>query len=393
MAALSANAQISGGLPPVKKSEPQKITAPIQKNTNAQSKSEVQIAAEREDAFWSEIKTLASKEAYEIYIKRYPNGRYVEIAKASIQSLTPVAPSYSAQNNSSSDANQLRTGMVLKDCPECPTLVVVPAGVFQMGAQPGEEERENVPENLKNRSQPQHEVKIKSFLAGINEVTLAQYESFVQATARPHLGGCNVWNGIKFEVDESKDWKNPGFSQAPGHPVVCVTYYDAKAYADWLKQKTGKEYRLMSESEWEYAARGGWNGSRFWGENRNLDCTYANSLDLQAKMTVTGFGTLNVKNCNDGYSYTSQVGYYKANSFGLFDMLGNVFEWTSDCWNATYDGAPTDGSTWVAGSCSSSVIRGGGWASAVLSVSRRGPVPKSFRSSSVGIRVALSISN
>ena len=142
---VNANAQISGGLPPVKKSEPQKPASSQTKSNNTQVKSEEQMAVEREDVFWNEIKTLSSKEAYEIYLKRYPNGRYVEVAKANIQSLTSIAPSYSAQNQTSKDTNQLLPGMVLKDCPECPSLVVIPAGVFQMGAQPGEEERENVP--------------------------------------------------------------------------------------------------------------------------------------------------------------------------------------------------------------------------------------------------------
>ena len=389
--AVTANAQISGGLPPVKKSEPQKPAPSQTKSTNTQVKSEEQIAVEREDAFWNEIKTLSSKEAYEIYLKRYPNGRYVEVAKANIQSLTSIASSSSAQNQSSKDTNQLLPGMVLKDCKDCPSLVVVPAGKFQMGAQPGEEEKENWPENMRNRSQPQHEVRIKSFLAGQYEVTVAQYEAFVLSTNRMHLGGCTVWNGNKFELDPTKDWKNPGFTQTFSHPVVCVNPADAAAYVRWLSQSTGKEFRLMSESEWEYAARSGTDGPSYWQVGSNATCLYSNMLDQQAKNTISGFSSVNAQNCNDGNSYTGVVGSYKPNAFGLYDMIGNVWEWTQDCWNVNYIGAPTDGSAWFTGNCTIAVTRGGGWSLSSFQVWRRNTGRNDFRSSAVGFRVARSI--
>lgn len=388
---VSVNAQISGGLPPVKKSEPQKPASSQTKSNNIQVKSEENIAAEREDAFWNEIKTLSSKEAYEIYLKRYPNGRYVEVAKANIQSLTSIAPSYLAQNQTSKDTNQLLPGMVLKDCTDCPSLVVVPGGKFQMGAQPGEEEKENWPENLRNRSQPQHEVRIKSFLAGQYEVTVAQYEAFVLSTNRMHLGGCVVWNGSKFELDSTKDWKSPGFTQFSSHPVVCINPADASAYVRWLSQSTGKEFRLMSESEWEYAARSGTDGPSYWHGGSNSTCLYSNMLDQQAKNTISGFSSVNAQNCNDGNSYTGVVGSYKPNAFGLYDVIGNVWEWTQDCWNVNYIGAPTDGSAWFTGNCTVAVTRGGGWSLSSFPVWRRNTGRNDFRSSVVGFRVARSI--
>jgi formylglycine-generating enzyme required for sulfatase activity len=388
--AMSANAQISGGLPPVKKSEPQKSASSQTKSNNTQVKSEEQIAVEREDAFWNEIKTLASKEAYEIYIKRYPNGKYVEVAKANIQSLTTIAPTNISQNNSLTQPSQLRPGATFKDCLECPLMVVIPQGKFLMGAQPGDEDNQNIPDSLKNRSQPQHVVNVKSFLAGMYEVTVSQYAAFVLATKKMHLGSCNAWNGSKFEPDPSKDWKNPGFSQYDDHPVVCVSSSDATEYVRWLKQKTGKEYRLLSEAEWEYAARGGEIGPWFWGSDRNLSCLYANYLDQQAKFNINGFGAINVPNCNDGNSYTSTVGYYKPNAFGLHDMLGNVSEWTQDCLNLNYVGAPTDGSAWLTGRCTATVIRGGSWNLVLSSVARRGFALNEHRSTTTGFRVALS---
>ena len=388
--AVNANAQISGGLPPVKKSEPQKSAPSQTKSTNTQVKSEEQIAAEREDAFWNEIKTLASKEAYEIYIKRYPNGKYVEVAKANIQSLTTTAPTNIAQNNSSTLPSQLLPGATFKDCLECPVMVVIPQGKFLMGAQPGDEDDKNIPDSLKNRSQPQHEVKVKSFHAGKYEVTVSQYAAYVLATKKMHLGSCAAWNGSKFEADPSKDWKNPGFSQGDDHPVVCTSSSDATEYVRWLKQKTGKEYRLMSEAEWEYAARGGQIGPWFWGEDRNLNCLYANFLDQQAKFNINGFGAISVPNCNDGFAYTSSVGYYKPNSFGLYDILGNVSEWTQDCVNLNYVGAPTDGSAWLAGRCTATVTRGGSWNLLISSVARRGFQLNDYRSTTTGFRVALS---
>jgi formylglycine-generating enzyme required for sulfatase activity len=140
--------------------------------------------------------------------------------------------------------------------------------------------------------------------------------------------------------------------------VVCVTWDDAKAYADWLAKKTGKPYRLLSEAEWEYAARGRTSPGaypRFWfGDDEGDLCRYGNGRDQAA-------GTGGAAPCNDGYQYTSPAGHYEPNAFGLYDMFGNAFQWTADCYHGSYTGAPADGSAWTTEPCSAQVIRGGSW--------------------------------
>jgi formylglycine-generating enzyme len=140
--------------------------------------------------------------------------------------------------------------------------------------------------------------------------------------------------------------------------VVCVSWDDANAYANWLAKETGKPYRLLSEAEWEYAARGRTSPGaypRFWfGDNETDLCRYGNGWDQAA-------GTGGAP-CNDGYHYTSPAGHYEPNDFGLYDMFGNAWQWTADCYHDSYNGAPADGSAWTIGNCSGGrVVRGGSW--------------------------------
>ena len=256
-------------------------------------------------------------------------------------------------------------GTVFKDCVDCPEMVVIPAGRFMMGTMPGEEEREALSEEFRNRSQPRHGVDVKSFSAGKFEVTQGQYRLFAEATRRGS-DGCFVWTGAGFEKDQTKDWRNPGYAQDDSHPVACVSWDDAGAYVRWLGQRTGRDYRLLTEAEWEYAARAGTTTTRFWGAAGDISCGYANGADLAAAAQVPGASNWTVANCNDRYAYTAPVGSYRANAFGLHDMLGNVWEWTQDCWNGNYSGAPTDGSAWIAGDCFLRVVRGGSWEDAPL---------------------------
>ena len=281
-------------------------------------------------------------------------------------------------------------GSIFKDCEICPEMVVVPAGRFVMGVSAVEEAKENLPVGIRNRSLPQHEVHVSTFMAGRYEVTVGQYRNFVQATNRISAGGCSVWNGTKFEIVTTKDWRDTGYPQNDSHPVACVSWDDASAYVQWLKQKTGKKYRLLSEAEWEYAARAGTTTARFWGEDGNISCSYANGADLNAKAFVQVTFSKIVANCDDGYAHTAPVGSFKPNAFGLYDMLGNVSEWTQDCWNPDYAGAPLDGRSWTSEACTARVFRGGGWANPPpsLRVGYRYKENSPIRSG-VGFRVAM----
>lgn len=293
-------------------------------------------------------------------------------------------------------------GTSFKDCEECPEMVMIPGGQFVMGSAPGEEEREKLPERVRNRSQPQHVVKIASFSAGRYEITRAQYRAFVEATGReratrelsPYTDlnpkfGCIAFMRSKLEQLLSLSWRDPGYSQDDNHPVACVNWFDAKDYVRWLSMKTGKAYRLLTEAEWEYAARANSTTARFWGDDGDLLCNYDNGADLTVKGQPR-FSRTPVANCDDRYANTSPVGSYGANPFGLHDLLGNVGEWTEDCWNEHYIGAPEDGSAWRGGLCPQKVVRGGAWSTEPWGMrsAHRTPLSNSWRMDAVGFRVA-----
>ena len=381
-------------------------TTPIKSNlTNRQSLTAIFpiLDSQKEEKFWDEAKQIGNKEAYQAYIEIYPTGRHVELAKANIERIRNEFNG--KQQIKKENLVKLNDGDLLKrtentntvfkifqDCPECPEMVAIPAGQFQMGAQPGEEERENVAQNLRNRSQPQHFVSVSSFSVARYEVTVAQYRAFVLASSWQIRDSCTVWSGSKYEADPAKDWRNAGFAQSDQHPVVCTNWDDAKAYAQWLKQKTGKEYRLLSESEWEYAARAGTKTARYWGDDPNLACNYANSADVRFKINVPGMSSWNAVECDDGYAYTAPVGSFKPNAFGLFDMLGNVLEWTQDCYSENYTSTPINGDAHYLGDCTRRVIRGGSWntSSRNSRAADRTGILTSTSFAGLGFRVALS---
>lgn len=247
------------------------------------------------------------------------------------------------------------TAKIVRDCPTCPEMVQIPAGSFTMGVSAEEEKREgsDTPE-----STPQHIVTVpRDFLMGRYAVTVEEFAAFVSATDFKTGDDC-VGNG-----DGTKTWRSPGFRQTDRDPVVCLNVADAQAYVDWLSKKTGKTYRLPSEAEWEYAARAGTKTARFWGDDRDSACKFANVADrtlaTETKGTATDAGRY--VQCSDGFAYTAPVGSFQPNGFGLYDMLGNAWQWTNDCWNENYIGAPLDGSAWEKGDCGRQVMRGGSW--------------------------------
>ncbi|NMJ42304.1 formylglycine-generating enzyme family protein [Roseomonas sp. JC162] len=246
-------------------------------------------------------------------------------------------------------------------------MVMLPRGTFTMGVPAGEEERETVPVDVRGRSSPQTRVTIAPGLAmAARPVTRGEFAAFVAATG--YAPGSSCWafsnNGSSYEYLERAglNWRDPGFSQADNHPVVCVSWEDANAYAEWLSRRTGHVYRLPSEAEWEYAARAGTTGARFWGDANSQACQFANVADL------TLASALNLDRrpqfsfrCNDGFVYTAPVGSFRPNPFGLYDMLGNVWQWTMDCLNPDLSGQSSDGATRTTGDCATRMMRGGSW--------------------------------
>ena len=257
-----------------------------------------------------------------------------------------------------------RPGSVFQDCADCPRMVVIPAGEFTMGS-PATEAGRGFDEG------PQRQVAfVQPFALGRSEVTVAEFRRFAEesgykteAERDVRAQGCS---GFIYADPAAGNpgappltsWRSPGLTQAESHPVLCVSWNDARAYAQWMSKRTGKRYRLPSEAEWEYAARAGSVTARFWGEDPVQACRFANVAD-QSRFQTWGFGQKH--ECTDGHYFTAPAGGYAPNRFGLYDMLGNAWEWTEDCWNASYAGAPADGSAWLSGDCAQRVSRGGSW--------------------------------
>jgi formylglycine-generating enzyme required for sulfatase activity len=272
---------------------------------------------------------------------------------------------------------QIRPGSIIQDCPTCPALTVLPTGRFEQGTAAADGSA---------FEKPPHWVMIAHPIAlSTNAVTVDEFRAFVAATGRD-MQGCDTYDGAWRHRAEN-NWENPGFVQTGSHPVTCASWNDAKAYAAWLSAKTGHRYRLPSASEWEYAARAGGVAVQPWSEDGSGACASANVADQSAARRYPGWS---VFACNDGYVQTSPVGTFKANLFGLNDMLGNVFQWTEDCWNSDYKAAPIDGSARMDGNCAERELRGGSWFStpAYVRANYRNHFGADYRTSSVGIRVA-----
>ncbi len=221
-------------------------------------------------------------------------------------------------------------GTVVKDCAESPDLILIRGGSFKMG---------DVLGNGYDYERPVHEVHIEEFMIGRYEVTVAEWMACVQA------GAC-VWNGS-------------GLDTVPNHPVATVSWDEVKQYLAWLSRRTGRQYRLPSEAEWEYAARAGSETQYPWGNIEAAVCTHANVLDSSGRKANPDW-TWSV-GCDDGFARAAPVGSFPPNDWGLYDVIGNVWEWVADCWHGNYDGAPDNGAPWLEDGCTKRVNRGGGW--------------------------------
>jgi formylglycine-generating enzyme required for sulfatase activity len=244
------------------------------------------------------------------------------------------------------------TGSIFIDCNNCPEMVIIPAGQLMMGSA-------NTESGRQNNESPVHNVNIaKPFALGKFEITRGQFARFADESGYTPTRGCWAMEKGKYTASTTLNWRGTGYAQQNNHPAACISWHDAKAYTKWLSNMTGKHYRLPSEAEWEYAARGDTTSARYWGENPDQACNYANVMDTTGRAEVPGVQWGH--NCTDGFSYTAPVGGRKPNPFGLYDMLGNVMEWTEDSYHDSYNGAPDDGSPWTKGG-KDRVLRGGSW--------------------------------
>lgn len=270
-------------------------------------------------------------------------------------------------------APQLTVGQVFRDCATCPLMRVLPPGTVLQGslADPSEG--------------PAHRVTIAAPIAfAPKEITIGEFEEFADETELK-TQGCNVHDG-EWRWRGDVNWETLDDGRTTMHPVGCVSWDDAVAYAAWLSQKTGQTYRLPSASEWEYAASAGASPATPLASDLGSACRQANIADQAAAQKYPGWSVLE---CNDHYVQSAPVGSFAPNAFGLHDMIGNMFEWVQDCWSASYEGAPTNGSARLDGDCASRELRGGSWftSPAYLRASYRNRFAHDYRSSSVGFRV------
>lgn len=274
---------------------------------------------------------------------------------------------------------------VVRDCADCPEMIVIPPGTFQMGRDDGEPERYEGPVRT---------VTIKHrFAVGKYEITIGDFQKFVAATGFKTLPGCMQWDGKSAYFDKTATWDNPKLPGplSPQWPVVCVTWYEAKAYTDWLSKLSNRPYRLLSEAEWEYVASEGKGQMYPWGPTPDGGCPTTNMYDHSAVRAGLN-RPATAANCDDGQPYVANVGSRAPNAFGVHDINGNIWEWIEDCYVMPYpsteglDGRPVV----TQPECYRHGNRGGSWTSdaARHRVTFRGRDPGFLRSQSFGFRVA-----
>ena len=303
---------------------------------------------------WDRAKDLLSVPALEAFVRRFGDTYYGDLAKMRLAELKQaeaakqaVEAAKKAEENAGAKAEAERQrlamlqqeerkraeaalatkpGRVFRDCADCPEMVVVPAGTFTMGSPVSEASRDA-------NEGPQRKVTIaRPFAVGRFAATFDQWDTCVAA------GGCNGYR------PDDQRWGRGRL------PVISVSWKDAKAYAAWLSRETGKNYRLLSEAEREYVTRAGTTTPFWWGSS-----IMTNQANYDGRYTYGGSRTGSFPH------RTVPVDSFEANPWGLHQLHGNVYEWTGDCWNDSYEGAPTDGSAWTTGECSNRVTRGGSW--------------------------------
>lgn len=303
----------------------------------------------------------------------YVNCRIQLLNKSGSQPQTSVKPAQAT----------IAVGKIFRDCPQCPDMIGLPPGSFNMGSS---SEINDIPIVS---VRPVHGVTFRqSFAMGKTEITLGQFAVFVSETGYVFDNDCNVPTGTyiksgldddknlyeRWEVRSGNNWRNPGYQQDDSHPVVCINWNDAQAYVAWLSRKTGKHYQLPTESQWEYACRAG-------GQNEYCGNDNKDSVAWNGK-----------QNANT----THPVAQKQANAWGLYDMSGNVEEFIDDEHHNNYIGAPSDGSAWYGGSENHvngvyHMLRGGSFIShpEMLSFYSRTFTDINSRSSTRGFRVAM----
>lgn len=317
-----------------------------------------EVIVRKEELTWEIAKEKNTADSYRAYLEEYPSGKYAVLArKKKAEREQPI------------------------DCSFCPEMVFIKGGSFDMGSNKYDDEK------------PIHRVTINDFYMGKYEVTNEEFVAFLNEKGNQTEGGVEWVNlsgsygGEKCRIQKEgqRFIVEKGYEK---HPIFYVSWYGARAYTKWLSEKTGKNYRLPSEAEWEYAAGGGSSGRTEWAGTSDVEVLgkYANFCDKKCNESWKD------SNQDDGYAYASPVGSFRQNSIGLFDMSGNVWEWCEDGYYENYNEAPSNGKAWYADEKDEKrrVCRGGSWNyySADCRVAHRLGDSPNFRYYILGFRVA-----
>jgi formylglycine-generating enzyme required for sulfatase activity len=337
-------------------------------------------AEQVELTFWDSVKDSSHASDYEAYLQAYPNGRFAALARARIERLKTPAPKTEAPKTEAPKAAPApaavpdkprppvakrpadappaapaeparaaggpsllqKAGSDVRDCPACPVLSVIAPGAFTMGSNSSDPSEK-----------PPHRVTVDApFAIGRTEVTVEQWNACVDAGACPRTSDA---------------------ARAPNTPARDVSWDDAQLYVKWLTKVSGKPYRLPTEAEWEFAARGGTSSRYWWGDDMRR-------------------GSANCKDCGEPWQADgpAPVASFAANAYGLHDMNGSVWEWVEDCWHSSYKNAPADARAWTESFCPVHVIRGGSWrdGASYMPATTRFKYDGGVRHSQNGFRVA-----
>jgi formylglycine-generating enzyme required for sulfatase activity len=340
--------------------------APLLADPSQETRKTGDLGFWEELAYWETIKDSRDPKEFQAYLAAYPMGRFARLAEIRIKALSgqPASDSAAPPPEPPADAADASVditagssaetptaaaapapGGTFRDCDLCPLMTEIPAGTYLMGSDGGRADE-----------QPRHEVRFaKPFAMGVHEVTVAEWDACLRE------GGC------RFSPEAGTDAELP---------VGNLSWDDAQAYLGWLSKKTGQDYRLPTEAEWEYAASGGTSTVYWWGDE-------------------VGRGKANCSDCASAWDGKgpAPVGSFEPNPFGLYDVHGNLWEWTMDCGNRSYKGAPIDGSAWLRGDCVSRVLRGGSWnlGADYMRTTRRHLYDRDVRYYLHGFRVARSL--
>jgi formylglycine-generating enzyme required for sulfatase activity len=306
------------------------------------------------------------------------------VAQVALSIVGRIDPSI--YSKSAEELSQPLIGSAFRDCPACPEMIIVP---------PGKLVTEGTQSQVGRIGRSMQEVTItRAFAVGRFEVTRQEFEKFVEETDYAASGKCATLRSlpIQFRLTEAANWEKPGFTQGLTHPVVCVSWKDAMSFVSWLSEKTGQQYRLLSAIEWQYAAKARTNTKYSFGNNTDRICEFSNGM-TQATLTrypgLPGSPAL----CEDGFINTAPVGSFKPNSFGLYDMHGNVSEWLQDCNVEIVGEIPLRGQKMKRLDCSNRSVAGGSWFNppAGQASSGLGSITIEYPFNYIGFRIARSL--